>query len=228
MKKYEVISIDLFQTLVNIDTRIEHIWKQILKSDFSWDLMKTFVNHVNNTVVNKFHAEQSQNNNFFTLRELFQESFTEVFQKENVDYSPSEAAEIFINEHNNADIYHDSIDFISRAKTKYKICLASDADHCMVVNHLDSMDFDAIFISEQVKAYKGNPEGILFKSILNHYNVEPEKVLHIGDSSSDIIGASNMRINTCWINRHEYEKRFQNEPTYSISSLKELYPILSL
>ena len=228
MSKYEIISIDMFQTLVNIDSRIKYIWKRILQSDYTEELQNKFVNHVSTTVVNKFHTELSKNNDFLTLNILFYESFQEIFQNENVDYCPLTATNIFINEHNNAELYNDFLEFLFRASKKFKICLTSDADYNMIRSHLQKMQFDKVFISEQEKSYKGNSNGNMFNSILSHYNVEPKQVLHIGDSSSDILGADRMKIDTCWINRHEYKKHFNIASTYEVKSLKELFQVLDI
>ncbi|QQZ59401.1 hypothetical protein JI735_22455 [Paenibacillus sonchi] len=35
MNPYQVISLDMFQTLVNIEGRRNHIWRPILQQDFS-------------------------------------------------------------------------------------------------------------------------------------------------------------------------------------------------
>ena len=35
MKQFEVISLDMFQTLVNVASRTEQIWKPVLQSDYT-------------------------------------------------------------------------------------------------------------------------------------------------------------------------------------------------
>ncbi len=58
--------------------------------------------------------------------------------------------------------------------------------------------------------------------------MEPDKdeVLMVGDNlMTDILGASRVGIKSVWINRHDKER---NEviPTYEITHLEELFPIL--
>jgi putative hydrolase of the HAD superfamily len=88
--------------------------------------------------------------------------------------------------------------------------------------------FDQIFISERVESYKKNENGLMFKKVMNHYNCSPDEILHIGDSSSDVIGANNQSIDTCWINRHEYKKAFDIEPTFEVTNLDELREVLAV
>lgn len=228
MRNYKLICIDMFQTLVNIQSRSNHIWKRILQDEYSEDLKTKYVRIVGKEVVNKFHAELSQSITFRNLKEIFFQSFIEIFEQEGVDYCPKIATEIFIDEHNKAELYDDSIQFITQAKQKYEICLVSDADIEMVKSHIEKMEFDNIFISETTKAYKGNPNGKMFESIIEHYNLNPKEILHIGDSSSDIIGANSKKIDTCWINRHDYKKKFDIIPTYEIQHLSELNKVLNL
>ena len=125
-------------------------------------------------------------------------------------------------------LYHDSKEFINRANKKYKVCLVSDADTEMIEHQIKNFDFDKIFISEDIQSYKGEPNYKIFKEVINHYNIEPRKIIHIGDSSSDIIGANRAGIDTCWINRHNYRKRFHIKPNYETESLNELFPILNI
>ena len=129
-------------------------------------------------------------------------------------------------------------DFFRLISNQYPFKIGFDS--CSVSGLIENVDLNSnfiepcesarfsAFISEDLKSYKGNSKGVFFNSILDHFNVIPEQVLHIGDSSSDIIGASKLNIDTCWINRHEYKKHFEIVPTYEIKSLEELYPILEL
>ncbi len=228
MSKYKIICIDMFQTLVNIDARVDHIWKRILKNDYSVELQNMYVGHVTKTIINRFHLEFSKRSDFRNLRAIFTDCFKEIFDSEGVDYCPNEATRIFIEEHNKAEMYEDSLEFIRRAGKKYKVCLVSDADLDMVESHIDRMGFHDLFISEKVKSYKGNLESRVFRSVLEYYNATPNQIIHIGDSSSDIMGASNEKIDTCWINRHGYKKRFDITPTYGVDSLEPLYSVLDI
>jgi len=228
MKKYKVISLDMFQTLANVRSREEHIWKRILKDDYSEELKNKYVKLAGQKIVEKFHSTESCSNQFRTLKEIFLDNFTEIFQENLSNYCPEEAMQIFIEEHGYSDIYKDSIEFVKKASQKYIVCLVSDADIEMVEPILNQFDFDKVFISEYARSYKRDPNNKIFQDLLDHYKVAPESILHIGDSSSDMYGASKAGIDVCWINRHEYSKRFNFEPSYSVKSLEELYSVLDI
>lgn len=57
-----------------------------------------------------------------------------------------------------------------------------------------------VFTSEDARSYK--PRAEIFEMALKKVNLQPDEVVHIGDSlSSDIKGANALGINTVWINR---------------------------
>lgn len=228
MNEFEVISIDMFQTLVNINSRRNYIWKRILGEDYSLDLAKKYAGLINELVYKRFHKDVNQAGIFLNLKSIFKQYFFEVFSKINLDFSQDKAAEIFANEHNLAKPYSDTNDFFELINGVIPICLVSDSDLDMISSHIDNFKFDKIFISEKVKAYKNQSNGKIFNKIIDYYNVKPEKILHIGDASSDIIGANRVGIKTCWINRNEYKWEHDIKPTYIINSLRDIADILGL
>jgi len=57
-----------------------------------------------------------------------------------------------------------------------------------------------VFTSEDARAYK--PRRELFELALSKTGLNPDEVIHIGDSiSSDVKGASALGIKTLWLNR---------------------------
>ena len=83
-----------------------------------------------------------------------------------------------------------------------------------------------VFISEKMGCEK--PNARIFDAALRALGVENrEHVLMVGDSlSSDIQGGSNAGLDTCWYNPNHAENPGKVVPTYEISSLEELYPLV--
>lgn len=80
--------------------------------------------------------------------------------------------------------------------------------------------FDKIFISEEIGYIKPSQE--FFTYMLKVLNTNPKDCLMIGDSlMSDIIGANNMGMDTCWYNYKNTRNKSGEKPTYEISSLND-------
>lgn len=177
----------MFQTLVNFNTRIPVIWRKILDEEYTEDNAYKFGHELLSYFIEDFY-EKSQNDGFETIKSMFINSFDKVFRDKKINFSVREAAEIIVKKHGFSEPYHDTDSFFELV-ADYPVCLVSDADFEMVNPLLEKYNFDNTFISEQYKSYKSNSENIIFKKVLEEYNVKPEEIIHIGDGYSDIFGA---------------------------------------
>lgn len=86
--------------------------------------------------------------------------------------------------------------------------------------------FEAFFISEEIGFAK--PDARIFSYSLEKLgHPERAEVLMVGDSlTSDIAGAAGFGIDTCWFNPTGIESAGGARPTYTISRLAELIPIV--
>jgi putative hydrolase of the HAD superfamily len=207
----------MFQTLVDVNERIPFIWKRILKEQYSERLALECAKSVSKNVFSKFHESVSENKEFINLKTMFTPFFYTVLKEMNIPFDAEEAVKIFMDEHTNAAPYDDVESFFALIGDTLPICLVSDADYEMILPILKKYKFDEIFISEKVMSYKNEPDSRIFKDVLKHYSINPNKVLHIGDSSSDIIGANRVGIKTCWINRENRECKYNICPDYIVN-----------
>lgn len=212
----------MFQTLVDINTRIPFIWKRILKDKYSDELARMCANQVSLKVINQFHEAGCKSSKFYNLRSLFAPCFKEISLETGLGFNSDTAVDIFLSEHGNSALYDDSLQFFELIDGRVPICLVSDADNIMIQPLLNRFKFDSVFISEEVESYKNDNESRIFSKVLEHYRISPDKVLHIGDSSSDIIGANKVGLKSCWINRHDSEWKYNGKPDYIVHSLIEV------
>ncbi|MDN6625679.1 MAG: YjjG family noncanonical pyrimidine nucleotidase [Pisciglobus halotolerans] len=87
--------------------------------------------------------------------------------------------------------------------------------------------FQGIFVSEEMGFQKPMKE--FFDNAFSHIpNFSADKALMIGDSlSSDIQGGINAGVDTCWFNPKKKVNQTGPLPTYEVSSLDQLYALLS-
>jgi putative hydrolase of the HAD superfamily len=228
LMKFELICIDMFQTLVNVNARIPFIWRRILKDKYNDRLAFECAKSVSRNVINKFHESALNNDEFINLKTMFKPFFHNVLKEMNIPFDAEEAVKIFMDEHANAEPYGDVESFFSLMGNEVPICLVTDADYEMVLPILNKYKFDKVFISENVMSYKSAPDSRIFREVINYYSINPNNIVHIGDSSSDIIGANRMGIKTCWINRTGEGWKYAPNPDYIIESLDEAAEIVGV
>ena len=161
-----------------------------------------------------------------TVRNMFSETYTELFNVISVGYDPVLAADILMKGHSLKNIYPDTRQFLKSIGDKYQTCLSSDCDMEMIRGINELHPFDTIFSSEQLGYYKSSTE--FWMHVLNHYNMAPQCILHIGDANSDIIFPKQMGIITCWLNRINRIWDSTVKPDFEVNSLGKLLEILEL
>lgn len=221
---FQVISLDMFQTLVNVNSRIDQIWQPILADRFHSEAAGR---HAADLLA-RFMEEWSRSRDtaaFILLREIYGRSFEQLFRERGIVCSHREAAEILFREHRLAHFYEDTQDFLASVAGKYQLCITSDADDAMIPDFYRSYGA-RLFTSEQCLSYKNDGGNKIFKDLIRHYQVPPGEILHIGDSKSDVLGAKREGIAACWINRGGQSWELEPKPDYTVRSFTELTAIL--
>lgn len=132
MGQFKLICIDMFQTLVDVNTRTYYIWKRILKDNYSEHLKEQCIKLATTKVVNHFHNQVSGQDTFFNLKTLFEPCFVEISKEIGINFNPKVAVEIFLDEHGNATPYTDALEFFRLLGNSIPVCLVSDADNEMI------------------------------------------------------------------------------------------------
>jgi putative hydrolase of the HAD superfamily len=216
-----VVSVDMFQTLVDIASRRCHIWRAFLGDGYSEPLAEEYWVLTSESVLDYFHRLTSQGQ-FLTLKSIFALCFADLFPKIGLDFDPERAARILATQHGLASPYEDSRGFLDSVAEKYPICLVTDTDDDMLSPLLGLGAFDSVFTSERLRSYKNDPECKLFSAVVEHYDIAPEKIIHIGDSSADVLGADRVGMRTCWLNRDGSAWHHDVKPDHVASTLWEV------
>jgi putative hydrolase of the HAD superfamily len=214
----------MFQTLVNVNSRIDQIWRPILAEQFqperaskhAADLLACFMVEWDRT---------RETAAFVLLEEIYGRSFEQLFREQEIVCSHREAAEILFREHRLAHFYEDTQNFLAFIAGRYQVCITSDADDAMIPDFYRSYGAK-LFTSEQCLSYKNDRGNKIFKDLIRHYQVPPAEILHIGDSKSDVLGAKREGIAACWINRGGQPWNLEPQPDYTVQSFAELAGIL--
>lgn len=221
---YRLLSLDLFQTLVNLDTITASLWNRVLGRPCKPEEV-VMLSHLLQEGYKADYREMTQHPPFVSMEKIFKIGFQHVIEKTGLCFSPDEAALAFVEEHNHASFFSDTAELFRKLSGKIPIALSSDADEGMVSGLLEKIPCQYVFLSQRLGCYKRDKEGRFFRQILQTTGFSPEEVLHVGDSLPDIVGPSICGIASCHLCReNSFDKVLPENlsPTYRISSLLQL------
>jgi FMN phosphatase YigB (HAD superfamily) len=224
IQNIKIISLDLFQTLVSVDESIEYVWREFLKENYTEEFAAKYWEKANEIVFENLHQAALTEAKFVNVRSIFENSYTQIFSEIHLDYDPKRAASILIQGHKMNRLFNDVKPFFKELKHKYTICLSTDCDTEMLGNISGLFEFDKLFVSEDLQAYKLNPK--FFKHVIEYYHTLPENILHVGDGNSDIFAPKQLGIKTCWLNRNNNQWNQAVKPDFEVNSLLEIPDLL--
>lgn len=224
MQPFKVISLDMFQTLADIQGRRNEVWRPILQQEFSEERAL----ELGGLLLSQYFAaaaETRETGGFLSSREIYSRGFHSVFLQHGIDYDCGQAVENLFTQHRLSDLYADTEAFLQRICSDYQVCIVSDTDVLMLPEFYKRYPI-TLFTSEAYQSYKNDSHNRMFAGVTAHYGVEPGQIIHIGDSVSDVLGAARAGIRSCWINRDQHTWNHEVKPDFSVESLDEFYELL--
>ncbi len=141
---------------------------------------------------------------FKTQRELEVKSLEMTCKKFGSDADADELSKKMFAHWRKPPIFEDAANLLAVCDIPYYIVSNIDTNDCLAAIRYHGLRPVKVFTSEAAKSYKPRPE--IFEMALKETNLSPKEIVHIGDSiSSDVKGATNLGINTIWINRNRKE-----------------------
>lgn len=226
LQNISIVSVDMFQTLVNVDSRCHAFWRQVLGNKYTVERAENYWSEIKSYLHREYRELFAKDHEFIKARVVAERSFAKMFNHLGLELDPAFTADIFVKEHGIADTFDDTSQFLQDVGKLYPICLVSDADEEMLGPLRELYSFDHVFTSERFGAYKSSPSGELFRGVVEHYGLGPECIVHIGDSFFDVLGAGRTGMITCWLNR--FNKKWEHEvrPHQVVTSLLEAAVLL--
>lgn len=232
---YQVISLDLFQTLADVNARIPEIWKEILGEHYTDRRARAGAEAIVSAYPKVLKKSFSEDR-FCDMEEIYRRCAREAlritgFGSGSFSVSEEEMVRVILENHSLAPLYEDTVSALAELGTHFRLVLSSDSSPLMAEGVLKRLQeagitFEKVFLSDELKAYKNGPERRFFSAVCTELGVKPEEILHIGDSLSDISGASKSGIHSCLINRDYRPYKGKTQPDYRINSLRELVTLL--
>lgn len=221
-KKYKLISFDMFQTLVDVDTQKDRVLRLIFADRYAPDIADRFWADANAFVYAYFHRMADSSEPFRTTVEVFESCYKKLFPEYSIGMAPRDGAMALAAAHNDALPYEEALRVVTDIGSRYRTCLVSDTDDVMVASLLNKFAFERVYTSERYRAYKFDRSGVLFRSALRDFGIEPGEMLHIGDGTNDVLGAKLVGSDAVWVNRSGREWKDSVRPDYIVRDLSEL------
>jgi 2-haloacid dehalogenase len=225
---YEVLSFDVYGTLIDFEQGILEALKPVLKDHNIF---------LSGEQILELYGEieaRIQEDKFSKYRGVLRKVVREFGER--FDFTPSSTEmNCLVNSLGTWMPFLDIVESLKTLKKKYQLAIFSNIDDdlfSLSAKHLD-VDFDWVITSEQAKSYKPSLES--FKFAIRKIGVSPEKILHISCSMyHDIIPARALGLSTVWVNGRSYMAGFgstppvSGSPDFEVPDLKTLVSIMGL
>ncbi len=205
----KAVSLDAYGTLFDFEAQLSTVIEEVLPSElagkvdsaeFASDWGRAFHSRYDDFGTNW----RARGQTFKTIEQLTVEAMEAVLKKRGYAIDPILATIKWLESLHAVQAFPEVKSVLKSLKGNCAIALLSDTDDAVILPALQNLgwDFDFVITSETERAYKFDPEGILFKKAAGKFGLAPQQVLHVGDSPADIRGATICGMQTVWVNRH--------------------------
>lgn len=127
-------------------------------------------------------------------------------------------------------LYPETLDILEKLKGHFRLALITNGSPSLQNHKIEKAEklrpyFDEIIISGEHG--KGKPHPTVFNYALSQLNIDKNEAIMVGDNlHTDILGANTTGLKSIWINHDNKTATEDNQPTHTVTSLKEIIPIL--
>jgi putative hydrolase of the HAD superfamily len=128
-------------------------------------------------------------------------------------------------------VYEETFEVLNTLKGHYQLLLLTNGSPELQQEKLAGVPelapyFDHIVISGAFG--KGKPDVSIFEHAMGLLSIRNDEAIMVGDKlTTDVLGASRMKMKTVWINHHKVAQSGEAVPDYEIAKLSELLDIVS-
>ncbi|PZN70958.1 MAG: hypothetical protein DM484_27620 [Candidatus Methylumidiphilus alinenensis] len=227
MKIYDVISLDAYGTIFNVNAGVAIAEKNLLpeldgRGNELWDVTHKELNILFDEMQRGVFGP------FCNAKELYRRVFlrSKTIRSFNIDIS--KYVEFICYSHSHSPAYDGAIWLVKELHKIYNyVVLTSDADNDFLLQavSVNAINFDYVFTSEDAHEYKAQSRSNLFMQVIKTCSVSPDRIIHIGDSQYDLQAHSDFGIDVLRI-RHNADnsKGFvtTNQSAYEIKEIAEI------
>lgn len=212
--KPKAITFDCFGTLIDWEGEIQKFLKQILSEHG--------VNNVDIVALQR-HWENVQFEyiqEYRPYKEVLKNTLPMAFRDYGYPISPSDCIK-FSESMGKWKPFPDTVEALKEIKKYTKIALLTNTDNDIIKETVKQLgiEFDDIITAEMAGAYKPSHKG--FHLALERLGLDKSEVLHAGFGFKyDVVPATELGFETCWINRYGEVRPVNVKETYLVGDMK--------
>lgn len=215
MIKPKAITFDCFGTLIDWEGEIQKFLKQILSEHG--------INNVDIVALQR-HWENVQfeyiQKEYRPYKEVLKNTLPMAFRDYGYPLGPSDCIK-FSESMGKWKPFPDTVEALKEIKKYTKIALITNTDNDIIKETVKQLgvEFDDIITAEMAGAYKPSHKG--FHLALERLGLDKSEVLHAGFGFKyDVVPATELGFETCWINRYGEVRPVNVKETYLVGDMK--------
>lgn len=223
--KYTTLLLDLDETLFDFSKSERYAIDRLMEK---YNIPVTEENRKLYSAINDSKWKKLERGEL-TRPQLFKERFSDFFEKTGATADTSEANLSYMKFLSQASFILDgALETCEKLSKSYSLYLVTNGTKIVQNGRLSGSPImkyiKDVFISEEIGLNK--PQKEYFDYVLAHIDEKDKsKILVVGDSlSSDIAGALNSGLDSCWVNRKN--QSVESGATYTVGSINEIFNIL--
>lgn len=215
MIKPKAITFDCYGTLIDWEREIQKFFKEVLMSHgiIGVDIV-ALQRHWENV---QFEYIQEQ---YRPYKEILRNTLPMAFRDYGYPFSPSDCGK-FAESMGKWQPFPDTKDALLELKKYTKIALITNTDNEIIRETVKQIgvEFDEIITAEDAGAYKPSHKG--FHLALKRLGLDKSEVLHAGFGFKyDVVPATELGFETCWINRYGEVRPVNVKETYLVGDMR--------
>lgn len=211
----KAITFDCFGTLIDWESEVQRIFKAILERHNVYDVDVVALQRRWEAIQFEYIQER-----YHPYKEVLKNTLKMAFQENNLPFREEDSI-AFSQSMGTWQPFEDTRDALLELKKYTKIALITNTDDAIIQETVKQIgvEFDEIITAEQAGAYKPSHNG--FHLALERLGLDKSEILHTGFGFKyDVVPATELGIESCWVNRYGEVRPADVKETYLVGDMK--------
>lgn len=226
------VTFDAYSTLLDFTSDIPSATESVLGiigTECNDDTLRRILDTMDRVVVRELdrfvNATREHFPDFVSLYDIHRAMFVEVERTVLSGIDVDAATDAWNRYISTVPLYEDARPAVEWCAERWPVAIVSDIDTWMLVENpiVHELPIRGVVTSEDEQTYKAMADSTMFDAAGKLLGVTPDSILHVGDSSADVIGINRAGGYAVWLNRRGAKPHdAAPDPEAEISTLADL------